>query len=126
MNASSALYVAAGLTAGVAGMGAVAAWGSSPQAYRVSCRPEGVKTAVACAVATEGRLWNLDSGVYVNAEANFPDWTKALGANCSDHYREYRDYVDATWAKAEGNESEAVSARADPRFYFDCYNRVQN
>ncbi|RVC82137.1 hypothetical protein EN745_07605 [Mesorhizobium sp. M4A.F.Ca.ET.022.05.2.1] len=126
MNASNALYAAAGLAAGVAGMGAVAAWGSSAQAYRVSCRPEGVKAAVACSVATEGKFWNLDSGVYINAEANFPNWKTALGGKCSDRYREYWDYVDATWEKVEGSEFEARLVRSDPRFYFDCYNRVES
>ncbi|MER9596920.1 MULTISPECIES: hypothetical protein [unclassified Mesorhizobium] len=122
----SALHVAAGFAAGVAGMGAIAAWGSSPQAYWVSCGLEGVKTDVKCRVTKMGRLWNLDSGWYVSADAHYPDWKVALGADCSDRYREYRDYVDTTWEKIGNDESTAVLARSDPRFYFDCYNRAQN
>ncbi|MER8709617.1 hypothetical protein NKJ81_03235 [Mesorhizobium sp. M0018] len=126
MKMRSALHVAAGFAAGVAGMGAVAAWGSSAEAYWVSCRLEGVKTDVMCRVTTTGRLWDLDSGWYLYADTAYPDWNVALGADCSDRYREYRDYVDTTRGKIGNDESTAVLARSDPRFYFDCYNRVKS
>lgn len=122
----SALHVAAGVAGGVAGMGAIAAWGSSPQAYWVSCQPEGVKTDVMCRVTTKGRLWSLDSGWYLYADTAYPDWKVALGADCSDPYRKYRDYVDTTWGKIASDEKTARMARSDLRLYFDCYNRVQN
>ncbi|MER9893584.1 hypothetical protein NKJ40_16145 [Mesorhizobium sp. M0119] len=126
MKMQSALQIAAGFAAGIAGMGVVAAWGSSPRGYWASCRLEGVKTNVMCRVTTTGRLWNLDSGWYLNSDPAYPGWKVALGADCSDRYREYRDYVDTTWEKIGNDESTAVLARSDSRFYFDCYNRVQN
>jgi hypothetical protein len=122
----SALHVAAGFATGVAGMGAIAAWGSSPQAYMVSCRPEGTKTNVICKVVEMGRLWSLDSGWYLDAESENPDWKLALGAACFDRYREYRDYADSFWKKLGDNESTARLAESDPRFSFECYNRGQS
>ncbi|RWB30973.1 hypothetical protein [Mesorhizobium sp.] len=124
--ARGALHVAVGAAAGAAGMGAVAAWGSSPQSYLVSCRPEGTKTEVVCGIAANGRLWSLYSGWYLHADAEYPDWKVALGRDCSDRYREYRDYVDTAWEKIGKQVNSDVLASSDPRFYFDCYSRVQN
>ena len=120
------MLVAAGFIAGVAGMGAVAAWGSSPQAYWTSCQLEGTKTTVKCRITEMGRLWNLQTGWYLGADTDYSGWKVALGAECADRYREYRDYVDTTWKEA-GDDMKAFDlARSDARFYFDCYNRVQS
>lgn len=121
--ARGALHVAAGVAAGVAGMGAVAAWGSSPQSYLVSCRPDGTKTEVVRGIAANGRLWSLYSGWYLPADTEYPDWKVALGTDCSDRYR---DYIDTAWKKIGKEVNSDVLASSDPFFYFDCYNRVQN
>ncbi|TIU29049.1 MAG: hypothetical protein E5W27_04365 [Mesorhizobium sp.] len=109
-----------------ANTGTLADWGSSLEGYLVSCRPDGVKTDVVCSVVERGTRQSLHYGWYLYAENEYPAWNTALGADCSDRYRDYRNYVDATGKRIGAEPNYPDLAQADPRFYFDCYNRVQN
>lgn len=121
MNSRDVGFLVGGVNGGAVVMIAVAAWGSSLEGYRITCRPEGTKALAICSFVEEGRLWNLDSGEFRRAESTDPLWHRALGEKCAG---EFRGYHSALQARMNGNDSNLQAVADGPNFV--CYNRATN
>jgi hypothetical protein len=120
MNSRDTGYFVGGVAAAAVVTAGVAAWGSAPEDYRVSCRPDDLsKTTTVCSIVESGRFWSLQYGEYLHAESEYPRWQQALGEECAARYRNYSLAVERAWQEAP--HSETFIAKA-PHFY--CYNEV--
>jgi hypothetical protein len=122
MNFREAGFFIGGAVAAAVVTAGVAAWGSTPQHYRISCRPNvelAIKAFAVCSVSQSTRFWRFDSGEYLHADVQYPGWQEALGEKCAAKYQEYKLVVE----RVQREEPDYWEAAAKTP-YFNCYNMM--